>query len=109
MGNDSAPVTWPCFRAFAVSLKSRCGPAGYEFPNRPLTQPVSVSNIVLSPTYKGGKSMAKENFACVSCGAEAEGDVRTGITECRVCRRMHCDKCVDENGLCVECAKETKK
>ena len=53
--------------------------------------------------------MEEEKFACVACGAEAEGDIKTSITECRVCRRMHCNQCLDENGLCVECAKEAKK
>ena len=53
--------------------------------------------------------MKQEGFTCVSCGAESEGDVRVAITECAVCRRMHCEGCLDENGLCVECAKEKKK
>ena len=53
--------------------------------------------------------MADENFACVACGAEAEGDVKTSITECRECRRMHCDQCMDENGLCVECRDKSEK
>ena len=50
--------------------------------------------------------MAEEKFACVACGAESEGDVRVAIQECVVCRRMHCDGCLDENGLCKECAEK---
>jgi hypothetical protein len=50
-----------------------------------------------------------EAFACAACGQEYEGDVKTGITECRVCRRIHCDGCLNEEGLCVECAGEKGK
>jgi hypothetical protein len=49
-----------------------------------------------------GIAMAEE-FACVACGEEAERDDVVLIQECRICRRMHCDGCIDAEGLCVEC------
>ena len=49
-----------------------------------------------------------EDFACVACGQEHKGDAVTGVTECRICRRMHCDGCLDENGRCVECTDKDK-
>ena len=51
---------------------------------------------------EGGVTMS-EDFACVACGEVHEKDDILAPHECRVCRRMHCDGCIDENGLCVEC------
>ena len=48
--------------------------------------------------------MKEEKFVCPACGNEKEGDYRTTVNECRQCRRMHCDECIDENGLCVPCS-----
>ncbi len=44
-----------------------------------------------------------EEFACVACGDPSEKDDVVAIQECRICRRMHCDGCIDAEGLCVEC------
>ena len=44
-----------------------------------------------------------EEFACVACGEHAEMDDVVLIQECRLCRRRHCDCCLNEEGLCVEC------
>jgi len=49
-----------------------------------------------------------EKFVCAACGEEHEGDAVTGVTECRVCRRMHCQGCLDEDGRCKECAAKEK-
>lgn len=51
---------------------------------------------------KGGVNMAEE-FACVACGEASEKDDVLAVQECRFCRRMHCDGCLDEEGLCVAC------
>ena len=51
---------------------------------------------------KGGVTMGEE-FACVACGEKHEKDDILAPHECRVCRRMHCDGCIDEHGVCVEC------
>ncbi|MBW2139516.1 MAG: hypothetical protein JRG97_00400 [Deltaproteobacteria bacterium] len=50
-----------------------------------------------------------KEFTCAACGKEYEGDAVTGVTECRVCRRMHCDGCLDELVRCAECAEEEEK
>jgi hypothetical protein len=42
-------------------------------------------------------------FVCAACEKNYEGD-KNVMTECRVCHRIHCSDCVDENGRCVECA-----
>ena len=52
---------------------------------------------------RGVKNMAEE-FACVACGEHAEKDDVLAVQECRICRRMHCDGCLNEEGLCVECS-----
>ena len=57
---------------------------------------------IMTKSTKGGVIMA-ENFACVACGEPAEKDDVLAVQECRVCRRMHCDGCLNEEGLCVEC------
>ena len=44
-----------------------------------------------------------DEFACVACGVEHERDDILAIPECKVCRRMHCDGCLNEEGVCVEC------
>jgi hypothetical protein len=49
-------------------------------------------------------------FVCAACSKCHTGDVSNVMTECRVCRRIHCNQCVDEFGRCVECAeKESSK
>lgn len=45
-------------------------------------------------------------FVCAACGNDYEGDTSKVMTECRVCRRLHCSDCVDEYGQCVQCAGE---
>lgn len=50
----------------------------------------------------------EERFMCPACGKEQEGDYRTGVNECRQCRRMHCTQCIDEKGLCVPCSAAEK-
>lgn len=52
--------------------------------------------------------MAEERFVCAACGNETEGDYKTTVNECRVCRRMHCDGCIDDQGLCVSCSQKEK-
>jgi hypothetical protein len=59
-----------------------------------------------NPTVKkGGEDMAEE-FSCVACGAASEKDDVVAIQECRICRRTHCDGCLNEEGICVECREE---
>ena len=43
-------------------------------------------------------------FVCGACDKSYEGDTKDVMTECRVCKRLHCTDCVDEFGQCVECA-----
>lgn len=43
-------------------------------------------------------------FVCAACETSYQGDTSNVMTECRVCRRLHCNDCVDEYGRCVECA-----
>ncbi len=45
-----------------------------------------------------------EEFTCVACGEVTEKDDVVAIQECRICRRVHCDGCLNEEGLCVECS-----
>ena len=42
-------------------------------------------------------------FVCNVCEEHFEGDTSGVMTECRVCKRIHCKDCVDEFGRCVEC------
>ncbi len=42
-------------------------------------------------------------FVCIACEEDFEGDTSGVMTECRVCKRIHCKDCVDEFGRCVEC------
>ncbi|MGO9018533.1 MAG: hypothetical protein ACLQVJ_09320 [Syntrophobacteraceae bacterium] len=51
--------------------------------------------------------MSDPGFVCAACSKEYEGDVTNVMTECKVCKRLHCGECVDEFGRCAECA-ETK-
>jgi hypothetical protein len=51
--------------------------------------------------------MSDPGFVCTACSKEYEGDASHVMTECKVCKRLHCGECVDEFGFCVECA-ETK-
>lgn len=43
-------------------------------------------------------------FVCAACEESYEGDKEHVITECRLCKRIHCKDCVDEFGNCVECS-----
>lgn len=52
----------------------------------------------------GDRKMEDVQFVCSACEKSFEGDDRDVMTECRVCRRIHCKDCVDEFGRCVECA-----
>jgi hypothetical protein len=45
-----------------------------------------------------------EEFVCSACGEQHEKDDVVGLQECRICRRMHCDGCINEEGVCVECS-----
>lgn len=45
-------------------------------------------------------------FTCAACQTDYAGDTSNVRTACRVCRRIHCDDCVDEFGRCVKCAEE---
>lgn len=45
-------------------------------------------------------------FVCAACHKCYTGDPNEVMTECRVCRRIHCNECVDEFGRCVECAQK---
>jgi hypothetical protein len=54
---------------------------------------------------RGGIAMAGE-FACVACGIKSEKDDVVLIQECRLCRRAHCDGCLNEEGVCVECSQK---
>ena len=47
-------------------------------------------------------------FVCEACGNDYEGDTSKVMTECRVCRRLHCSNCVDEYGRCIKCVKESR-
>jgi hypothetical protein len=49
--------------------------------------------------------MEDVQFVCSACEKTYEGD-RDVMTECRVCKRLHCPDCVDEFGRCVECAEK---
>ena len=49
--------------------------------------------------------MEDVQFVCSACEKTYEGD-QDAMTECRVCKRIHCKDCVDEFGRCVECAKK---
>jgi hypothetical protein len=53
------------------------------------------------------EKMSDPGFVCAACSKEFEGDVTNVMTECKVCKRLHCGECVDEFGRCTECA-ETK-
>ena len=52
--------------------------------------------------------MGDPQFVCAACNKEFEGDQENVMTECRVCKRIHCKDCVDEFGRCVECAEAEK-
>jgi hypothetical protein len=69
-----------------------------------------VSSALISDQSKhpvvGGMNMDEVQFFCPACEKEYSGDTSELITECRVCKRIHCSDCVDEYGRCVECAKK---
>ena len=48
--------------------------------------------------------MEDVEFVCAACKKGYEGDTENVMTECRLCHRIHCKDCVDEFGLCIECA-----
>ena len=45
-----------------------------------------------------------EDFTCAACGEPVDKDDVLAVHECKICRRMYCDDCINEEGLCVECA-----
>ena len=45
-------------------------------------------------------------FVCGVCHKDYKGDTENVMTECRLCGRIHCEKCVDEFGQCVECVEK---
>lgn len=47
--------------------------------------------------------MAEKKMICAACGKEKEGDFRVEYSECRICHRMHCDGCINKEGICVSC------
>lgn len=47
-------------------------------------------------------------FVCSACEKDFSSDTSKVMTECRVCRRIHCKDCVDEFGRCIECRKTEK-
>jgi hypothetical protein len=52
--------------------------------------------------------MEEVQFVCAACEKTYEGSCHDVMTECRVCKRIHCKGCVDEHGRCVECADSEK-
>jgi hypothetical protein len=52
--------------------------------------------------------MDEVQFVCAACEKTYEGDCGAAVTECRVCKRLHCKGCVDEFGRCGECADSEK-
>jgi hypothetical protein len=42
-------------------------------------------------------------FVCGACEKDYKGDTGNVMTQCRVCRRLHCSDCVDEYGRCIKC------
>jgi len=52
--------------------------------------------------------MDEVQFVCAACEKTYEGDACDAMTECRVCKRLHCKGCVDEFGRCGECADSEK-
>ncbi len=48
--------------------------------------------------------MEDAKFVCGAC--EKSSEQKDAMTECRVCRRIHCSDCVDEYGRCVACAEK---
>lgn len=56
----------------------------------------------------GGYEMDEVQFVCAACEKTYERDTHDAMTECRVCKRLHCKGCVDEFGRCGECADSEK-
>ena len=52
--------------------------------------------------------MSQDKFTCPACGKEYEGDTRVMVKECVLCRRAHCQECIDEYNRCAPCAEKTK-
>ncbi len=42
-------------------------------------------------------------FSCTACHIHDEKEV---MTACNLCGRLHCTRCVDEHGRCVDCQDE---
>ena len=53
--------------------------------------------------------MAEKKMICAACGKEKEGDFRVEYSECRICHRMHCDGCINKEGICVSCEEKEGK
>lgn len=45
--------------------------------------------------------MSEGLFECSACGADY--DRESAVKECRMCHRGACDRCLNEEGLCVPC------
>jgi hypothetical protein len=54
----------------------------------------------------GGMEMSDPEFVCAACDKGHESHAGDVMTECRVCKRLHCGECVDEYGNCIECSKD---
>ncbi len=52
--------------------------------------------------------MEDVQFVCAACERKHDSHTGDAMTECRVCRRLHCKECVDEFGRCVECSEAEK-
>jgi hypothetical protein len=51
-----------------------------------------------------------ESFTCVACGKKHPRDNNvTAVAECRACRRLHCQGCLDENARCGTCALQKRE
>lgn len=50
--------------------------------------------------------MSDPEFVCAACDKGHESHAGDVMTECRVCKRLHCGECVDEYGNCIECSKD---
>ena len=49
--------------------------------------------------------MEDVKFFCSACGEDHEREEGV-LTECNLCKRIHCNECVDEFGKCVACSSE---
>ncbi len=51
--------------------------------------------------------MDEGKFKCAACGNECDRGLATH--ECHSCGRFFCDKCMNEEGICIGCAEENKE